>query len=53
MAMLGVALYAEGLQDTGKLLFSAGSIGFGWAVGFLFAVRSAISLLFRCRRMFL
>ncbi|WP_321936215.1 hypothetical protein [Paraburkholderia sp. J8-2] len=53
LAMLGVWLYAEGLQGAGKFLFTAGSIGFGWAVGFFFAVGTAISLLFRCRRMFL
>ncbi|MEM5316067.1 hypothetical protein [Paraburkholderia sp. JHI869] len=53
LAMFGVWLYAEGLQDVGKFLFAGGSIGFGWAVGFFFAARTAISLLFRCRRMFL
>jgi hypothetical protein len=53
VAMLGVALFAAGLQDAGRLLFTAGSIGFAWAVGFLFAVRTAVSLLFRCRRMFM
>ncbi|MCP3712275.1 hypothetical protein M3I54_35940 [Paraburkholderia sp. CNPSo 3274] len=53
VAMLGVALYAAGLQDSGRLLFTAGSVGFAWAVGFLYAVRTAISLLFTCRRMFL
>ncbi|WP_434667719.1 hypothetical protein P5W99_36020 [Paraburkholderia sp. A3BS-1L] len=53
VAMLGVALYARGLQDTGRLFFTAGSIGVGWAVGFFYAARTAISLIFRCRRMFL
>ncbi|WP_028218931.1 hypothetical protein [Paraburkholderia oxyphila] len=53
LAMIAVWLYAEGLQAVGKLFFTAGSIGFSWAVGFLYTVRTVISLVFRCRRMFM
>jgi hypothetical protein len=53
LAMLGVWVYAKGWHDTAQMLFGAGSIGFGWAVGFFYAVRTAISLIFSCRRMFL
>lgn len=53
LAFLGVWFYAEGMQQSGKLLFTVGSVGFGWAIGFLYLIRVAFSLLLRCRRMFM
>jgi hypothetical protein len=53
LALLGVWCYAEGLQQSGKFLFTVGSVGFSWAIGCLYLVRWAFSLLLRCRRMFM
>ena len=53
LAFLGVWFYAEGMQQSGKFLFTVGSVGFSWAIGFLYLIRMAFSLIFRCRRMFM
>ncbi|MCX5543215.1 hypothetical protein M3A49_27640 [Paraburkholderia sp. CNPSo 3076] len=53
LALLGLLFYAYGMQQSGKFLFTCGSVGFGWAIGFLYAIRVAFSLLLRCRRMFM
>lgn len=53
LAFLGVWCYAEGMQQSGKFLFSVGSAGFSWAIGFLHLIRVTLSLLLRCRRMFM
>ncbi|WP_321927936.1 hypothetical protein [Paraburkholderia guartelaensis] len=53
LAFLGVWFYAAGMQQSGKVLFTVGSVGFSWAIGFLYLIRVAFSLLLRCRRMFM
>ena len=53
LALLGLWMYAEGMQQSGKFLFTVGSVGFSWAVGFLYSIRMVLSLLLRCRRMFM
>ncbi|WP_156992276.1 hypothetical protein [Paraburkholderia oxyphila] len=53
LALLGLWLYAEGMQQSGKFLFTVGSIGFSWAIGFWYVIGGAFSLLLRCRRMFM
>jgi hypothetical protein len=53
LSLVGLWFYAEGMQQSGKFLFTVGSLGFSWAIGFLYLIRLAFSLLLRCRRMFM
>jgi hypothetical protein len=53
LALLGLLFYAYGMQQSGKFLFTCGSVGLSWAIGFLYVIRVGLSLLLRCRRLFM
>ncbi|CAG9255168.1 Tetrathionate reductase subunit C [Paraburkholderia unamae] len=42
LALLGVLAYAGQLQQAGKMLFTAGSIGFCWAIGGWYVLRGGL-----------
>ncbi|MEX3991350.1 hypothetical protein AB4Y35_11275 [Paraburkholderia sp. EG286A] len=53
LALVGLLFYAGGMPEGGKFLFTVGSLGFSWAIGFLYLIRMIFSLLLRCRRLFM